>query len=298
MTNPRHETALLLAALDHPLCLCAGKNPGFYGKQWDQIEWTEERIDEAFRHVPKLNVGYKLGPAWANVIDIEQDSEQAATDWRKYTSGVELPTTPSWPSKRGSHSLWTLTDEQFNRLRLARCTSVHKIGDLEFRLGAEARTIQSVIPPSMTDGFTRQWGVAIFAATIAPLPAVLFERLLVSAINEPTKHEPTQKTKLPPRFGNRPGDIYNQRATWAEILEPLGWSCVADYGDVKHWCRPGKSDAISATTGFCSTDCRPDCFYIFSTSDEIEPFTPNRSYSKFEAYGLIHHRLEEPANVK
>ncbi len=289
MNNPRHETALLLAALDHPLCLCLGKNPGFYGKQWEAIEWSDSQINDAFRRVPKLNVGYKLGPAWANVIDIEIDSEQAAADWHEFTNGVDLPVTPSWPSKRGSHSLWTLTNDEFSRLSLAGCSSVHKINELEIRLGAKGRTIQSVIPPSATDGFTRQWSVTLFGTPIAPLPAVLFDRLLTSTIKNPTKHEPSQKTKLPPRFGRRPGDIYNQRAEWADVLEPLGWSCVADHGDVKHWCRPGKSDAISATTGFCSTDCRPDCLYIFSTAAEIEPFESHRSYSKFEAYALTRH---------
>jgi hypothetical protein len=166
---------------------------------------------------------------------------------------------------------------------------VNKIGDLEFRLGSQGRTIQSIIPPSVTSGFTRQWSVSIFSCEIAPLPTVLFDRLITSAIKNPTTPEPTAKPKLPPRFGTRPGDIFNQRATWAEILEPLGWTCVADYGDVKHWCRPGKSDAISATTGFCGTDCRPDCLYIFSTADEIEPLKAHRSYSKFECYGVLHH---------
>lgn len=296
VSNTALESALLLSALDHPLCLCLGKNPGFYGKQWEDIEWTEARIVEAFRRVPKLNVGLKLGPRWDGVIDIEQDSPAAADEWQKFVKGVALPRSPGWPSKRGSHALWRLSQEEFDRLRLAGATSVHKIGELEFRLGAQGRTIQSVIPPSTTDGFTRQWGVSLLDSPIVPLPAVLFERLLASAIKNPTKIPPRTR-ELPPRFGNRPGDIYNQRAEWADILEPLGWTLLADHGDVKHWCRPGKTDTVSATTGFCSTDCRPNCLYIFSTATEIAPFEANRSYSKFEAYGVIHHPVGETADV-
>ncbi len=79
-----------------------------------------------------------------------------------------------------------------------------------------------------------------------------------------------------------PGDDYNARTTWDEILLPLGWSKVFTNRGTTAWRRPGKSEGISATTGFDGTDF----FYCFSTSTI---FDAERAYSKFAVYTLIEH---------
>lgn len=80
-----------------------------------------------------------------------------------------------------------------------------------------------------------------------------------------------------------PGDDYNQRVTWRQILEPLGWTVVyTNREGVTAWRRPGKSIGISATTNHAGTDK----FYCFTTSSIFEAET---SYSKFAAYALIEH---------
>jgi len=80
-----------------------------------------------------------------------------------------------------------------------------------------------------------------------------------------------------------PGDDYNQRVSWKQILEPLGWTVVYTNRDgVTAWRRPGKSIGISATTNHAGTDK----FYCFSTSTIFEA---GSSYSKFAAYALIEH---------
>jgi hypothetical protein len=277
------------AAIDSPICLCAGKDPSFFGACWQDIVWTPDMVQQAYSRAPRLNIGYKLGPRWGGVIDIEQDSEAAKHKWATFTAAVELPRTPCWPSKRGRHSLFKLAMSQFALLRDAGASSVFKIGELEFRLGNDGGALQSIIPPSTTDKFTREWEVSIFDCPIATLPDVLFSRLLAAVKENPNRQTVAQPKPRPKRFAIRPGDVYNQRATWEQILAPLGWTCVGDYGDVKHWCRFGKTGAVSATTGYCHTDCRPDCLYIFSTAPEIAPFKAHRSYSKFEAHAQIHH---------
>lgn len=75
----------------------------------------------------------------------------------------------------------------------------------------------------------------------------------------------------------RPGDDYNERADWADILRPHGWTHVADYGTGRAWRRPDKNRGISATTGTRDGDN----LYVFSSSTEFEVETP---YSKFGAY--------------
>lgn len=79
-----------------------------------------------------------------------------------------------------------------------------------------------------------------------------------------------------------PGDDYNARTTWEELLQPLGWSVVYRKGESTVWRRPGKTEGISATTNFNGNDK----FYVFSTSTQFDAET---SYSKFAFYATIKH---------
>lgn len=83
--------------------------------------------------------------------------------------------------------------------------------------------------------------------------------------------------------GDRPGDDYNGRMTWTQLLEPAGWIPVFDRSDVTYWRRPGKAHGVSATTNFGGSDL----FFPFTSSTEFEPET---SYSKFAVYALLEHR--------
>ena len=42
----------------------------------------------------------------------------------------------------------------------------------------------------------------------------------------------------------RPGDDYNDRATWEDLLIPFGWTPIHTYGKTTYWRRPGKVDGI------------------------------------------------------
>ncbi|WP_433415062.1 phage/plasmid primase, P4 family [Microtetraspora malaysiensis] len=81
--------------------------------------------------------------------------------------------------------------------------------------------------------------------------------------------------------GISPGDDYNERATWDEILIPRGWTKVWARSDGEvHWCRPGKTSGTSATTGRGGADN----LFVFTTSTEFET---ERPYDKFGAYTLL-----------
>ena len=82
--------------------------------------------------------------------------------------------------------------------------------------------------------------------------------------------------------GDRPGDDYNRRMTWAQLLEPVGWTIVFERGDTTYWRRPGKAVGVSATTNHAGSDL----FYCFSSSTEFQPET---SYSKFGVYATFQH---------
>lgn len=94
---------------------------------------------------------------------------------------------------------------------------------------------------------------------------------------------PTTRPTVPTGEGGRPGDEFNARATWEEILLPHGWTKGhTDGTGTTYWTRPGKDqrDGISATT-------RPDGgLYVFSTSTEFSTETPN---SKFYVFATLEH---------
>lgn len=82
----------------------------------------------------------------------------------------------------------------------------------------------------------------------------------------------------------RPGDNFNVRAAWDEILPPHGWTRLhTDRDGTTYWRRPGKDRDQSATTGRNDGDN----LYVFSTSTE---FDAEKAYSKFAAYTLLNHR--------
>jgi len=84
--------------------------------------------------------------------------------------------------------------------------------------------------------------------------------------------------------GERPGDDFNARASWADILEPHGWRALRVHGTETIWRRPGKSDGQSATTGHGGHNA----LYVFTSN--AYPFEPNRGYTPFTAYALLSHR--------
>ncbi|TWT75509.1 Regulatory protein RepA [Posidoniimonas polymericola] len=91
--------------------------------------------------------------------------------------------------------------------------------------------------------------------------------------------------------GMPPGDDFNLRASWDEILAPHGWTRSHAAGDVQHWTRPGKDQGTSATTGLTSKR-GTDLLCVFSTS--AHPFpgangSPCSTHTKFGAYCLLNH---------
>jgi hypothetical protein len=89
-----------------------------------------------------------------------------------------------------------------------------------------------------------------------------------------------------------PGDDYNAKVTWEQVLEPLGWKKVyTNKAGVTSWRRPGKSEGISATTNHAGNDK----FFCFSSSTQFEP---ERSYSKFAIFTLVEHQGDFTASAR
>jgi hypothetical protein len=126
-------------------------------------------------------------------------------------------------------------------------------------------------------------------ATIARVTLDEFHRLcaILRALDEtpaaPDLPAPSSSSPSPRAEGERtPGDDYNERTSWAELLNRHGWKLVRQRGQTCDWRRPGKADGISATTGYGEHDL----LYVFSTSTE---FDSERSHSKFAAMAVLEH---------
>lgn len=153
----------------------------------------------------------------------------------------------------------------------------------------------TVVSPS--NGRTHPSGLAweLISGSPETIPTLSVEEYdllhsVLSTLDEmPVRDAPAApiSTGTKPGEGLRPGDDFNARATWDQILTPHGWTLAWSRGHAPTmcgWTRPGKSvkDGISATTGRNDGDN----IYVFSSSTEFETET---AYSKFAAYTLLNH---------
>lgn len=105
---------------------------------------------------------------------------------------------------------------------------------------------------------------------------------LTGTLGQATNHQPTLD-------GLSPLDDYENKTTWAQILEPAGWTHLFTRGHTDYWRRPGKNIGISATTGHA--DDR-DRLFVFTSSTEFEP---NTSITKPHAYTILNHNGDHTA---
>lgn len=119
-----------------------------------------------------------------------------------------------------------------------------------------------------------------------------FDRMPKQAPNEDTQ-APNTGTSAPNQLQvTRPGDDFNQRASWASVLEPHGWVRLFSAADGnQHWRRPGKRIGTSGTVSQNGNGV----LYVFSTNT---PFVAERWYSKFSAYAVLEHSGDFRAAAK
>ena len=120
---------------------------------------------------------------------------------------------------------------------------------------------------------------------VHPLPAWLLDMATVPEVEEaPKRAEPAPDD-------DRPGVRFNATASWAAILEPHGWTLVRREGEEEFWCRPGKTDSISATANYEGSGL----FYVFTTSTEFEA---DRGYDKLGVYARLNHNGDIDAAIE
>lgn len=116
----------------------------------------------------------------------------------------------------------------------------------------------------------------------------------------PDEPEAPRKGNGAHRDGTAPGNDFNRRATWEEVLLPHGWVKARQVGQQQHWTRPGKTVGTSATTGLTST-AGNELLCVFSTNAhpfQIPAGKTCGTYSKFGAYALLNHNGDFAAAAK
>jgi hypothetical protein len=123
-------------------------------------------------------------------------------------------------------------------------------------------------------------------ATVTPEERQALWELARAFDEMPTKDadEPEGFDPPPAGEGIRPGDDFNARASWSEILEPHGWALVYRRGGTEYWRRPGKDRGHSATVN--GPGANPGRFVCFSSST---PFETKKGYTKFAVYAILNH---------
>lgn len=110
---------------------------------------------------------------------------------------------------------------------------------------------------------------------------------------EPVHISAGQQSVMMEQGGVKPGDDYEAKTDWSDILGPHGWKLLGQHGHTRYWQRPGKdTPGPSATTGH---DPERDRLWVFTTSTEFESEKP---YTKFGAYAVLEHHGDHSAAAR
>lgn len=196
-------------------------------------------------------------------------------------------TTPS----SGVHLLWRCATVEGNQKLASR---PHPDGQGEDAL-IETRGPGGFLVVAPSAGYQRQAGAPASVVTITSDEREDLLALLRAFDERPTRSAGPDQFDAPGRTegGLRPGDDFNARATWDEVLAPAGWVKVRTGARGETWWRrPGKDRGWSATTGATAADT----LHVHSTSTLFDPSPA--SYSRFGAYTRLHHGGDHDAAAR
>ncbi|WP_236049212.1 phage/plasmid primase, P4 family [Paractinoplanes ovalisporus] len=212
--------------------------------------------------------------------------------WRRIAVDGYSERTPSG----GIHLIYRLSDVPVGRnLKLARrpATEDELVAEPHDKIKVLAETRgeggYTIVAPShgAVHESGRPW-LAISGSVPTRIPTITSaDRAAIFAVVRSLDEMPTARQLTPPRSiltpEVTPGNDFESRADWTDILQPAGWVLVHQTGQTRYWRRPGKSVGVSATTGRAADR---DRLFVFTTSTVFPPDTP---VTKFHAYALLHH---------
>ena len=301
MTNEILTTALRFAAqgiVVVPVATDGSKRPGVGSwKQYQERQPTQDELLNWFNNDQVQGLGVITGPISNNLLmiewegrAIEQKLHLAAKEamkasgleylWETLTNGYS-EMTPSG----GIHFLVKIDGSPIEGNTKLASKAGEDGGCLIETRGAGGF---SICAPSGGSAHPNGKSWTMIAGSIENIPTITEKELwelftILKTFDEMPKSEITKQELTKREFNPAlPGDDYNQRMTWEEILEPLGWKKVYTQAQVTYWRRPHKSEGISASTNYGDYDT----FFVFSTSTT---FQSEKGYSKFATYAHLNH---------
>jgi hypothetical protein len=125
-------------------------------------------------------------------------------------------------------------------------------------------------------------------APVAAPPAWLIELLT-------ERPAPTAPRRLPTFTGPSIADQFSASTSWADILEPKGWTCPGrDYdADGAVWLHP-------THTSSCSATIRHGCLFVYSPNTLFEQTAAGdrHGYTRFRAYAVLNHNGDMKAAAR
>ncbi|MFC8597177.1 bifunctional DNA primase/polymerase [Isoptericola sp. NPDC057191] len=128
-------------------------------------------------------------------------------------------------------------------------------------------------------------------ATITGAERAGLHRVVHDVLDETAPREPGPPRGGPPptasgeTVGNRPGDDFNARTSWAEVLEPYGWQAGELTPGGQLWTRPGKQPAEGHSA---IVNAQTDRLKVFSTS-VAELSAEEGTYDQWAVYAHYEH---------
>ncbi|NUW33423.1 bifunctional DNA primase/polymerase [Nonomuraea sp. SMC257] len=307
-----------------PAAATGTKQPWPDGPSWKAYQTrpsTLDQVDTWFGGGRYDGMGVVTGAVSGNLEMLEFEGRAIAEDvakefseiadasglgdlWRKVTTGY-AEQTPSG----GIHVLYRVDGDVAGNAKLAsRPATAEELAENpkeKIKVLIETRGEGGFVVVAPSAGRTHPSGAAWtlisggFAtiATITPAERDALHHLAGALDQMPADEQPvealpfTQPARVDDDGSVRPGDDFNERATWDDIIGVRGWTRVhTDTAGTSYWRRPGKARGISATTGRGGMDN----LYVFSTSTEFEA---ERPYDKFGAYTLLTQGSTSPAAI-
>ena len=323
MSTPDLATArdawLAIGALPLPAATDGTKRPGV--KTWRNLQNpdnrpTPEQLDQLWR-TDTDGIGIICGRASGNIEMLELEGAAVAEGWmqRLHDAFTDHAQEELWQRLVGGYMEFTPTggihiyyridgDVHGNTKLASRPTTTdeqaqHPGQRTRVMIETRGEGGWSIVAPSR--GRTHPTGAAWTALPDrSPQQIATFttdERDTIHAMcrlldeapataSSPVVPATSPRPTIPAEDRLRPGDDFNARASWADILQPHGWTIDHTQGGTTYWIRPGKKrgQGVSATTGH-STD-GADRLYVFSTSTDFQPEIP---YSRLGAYAVLNH---------